>query len=360
MAGRVSLRLKEWGKNFLAFIFGLGLIVVALEIALRFLPVVDIYHFQRVDQENYIPRFAPEGAHITYSLGWNFYQVAKKRINNLGFFNDLDYKRNPDKPVIAVIGDSYVEAMQVDNGETFFSLLQRATDRYYFYSFGASGSQLSTYLAYVDYAEKNFKPNKIIIPIISNDFDESFYEVKKAPGFWYFDGSGKPYVIEYTPEKSTWLYVRRSIAKKSVLLRYLYFNLGLPAVLQRLKGFTGPQRNIPDMELSKKAIDFFFEKLPEYTTLRPRDIVFVVDAPREYIYQGTIDEAKKSTFGVIRDYFIKEAQKRNYVVVDMLPVFYEHYRTNGKRFEFPTDGHWNELGHYLVAQELKKVLNLSR
>jgi len=40
-------------------------------------------------------------------------------------------------------------------------------------------------------------------------------------------------------------------------------------------------------------------------------------------------------------------------VVDMQPAFIARNRADGARFEFPTDSHWNELGHRLVAEELR-------
>jgi len=40
-------------------------------------------------------------------------------------------------------------------------------------------------------------------------------------------------------------------------------------------------------------------------------------------------------------------------VLDMQPVFIARHALDGSRFEFPTDKHWNALGHELVAQEMR-------
>ena len=46
------------------------------------------------------------------SLGWNFHNVVHGRVNNAGFVNDQDYVRD-GPPLIAVIGDSFIEAQMV-------------------------------------------------------------------------------------------------------------------------------------------------------------------------------------------------------------------------------------------------------
>jgi len=55
----------------------------------------------------------------------------------------------------------------------------------------------------------------------------------------------------------------------------------------------------------------------------------------------------------MRRYFAAAAQARGYAVLDLQPVFIARNRQDGSRFEFPTDSHWNELGHRLVAEELR-------
>ena len=42
----------------------------------------------------------------------------------------------------------------------------------------------------------------------------------------------------------------------------------------------------------------------------------------------------------------------------MNPVFVKHYSIYKERFEFSNDNHWNELGHELVAKEIKDLLRL--
>ena len=370
MAERVSSRLKHFSYNLCVLLLGVTVILIVLEVGSRMLPVCDAYLWQPVDNNNPIGRFKPENKHITCSLGWNFYQIAKKRINNEGFFNNLDYVRNPDRPVVAVIGDSFVEALQVDNEETFFGILQGNTNKYYFYSFGSSGSQLPTYIAYARYAMK-YNPRKMVFVIVDNDFNESFYSFKKAPGYWYFNENGSLYLVPYSPENSLTLKIKRWFASHSAFLRYLYINVGLPIAIKKVKNNLSVfARKVKGIVISeshtltakrqsrrkppyKQAVDLFFEHLSNIP-LASDNIIFVVDAPRWYIYNNRVQDAGKSYFGIMRNYFIKVAKRKGYRVVDMLPIFADHYIRYGKKFEFPTDPHWNELGHRVVAEALKE------
>ncbi len=61
--------------------------------------------------------FAPN-RDITYSAGWDLHRVIHHRINNAGFYNPVDYRGDGALPTLAVVGDSYVEAMMVDYAST--------------------------------------------------------------------------------------------------------------------------------------------------------------------------------------------------------------------------------------------------
>ena len=94
---------------------------------------------------------------------------------------------------------------------------------------------------------------------------------------------------------------------------------------------------------SRAVVDQFFKNLSLIIGSKP--VLFLVDADRESIYPGTSND--NSFFSKVRKYFIDRAC--DYEVVDMYPIFLDHYRIHKAKFEFPTDGHWNELGHRLAA-----------
>ena len=66
-------------------------------------------------------RFQPD-REFTWSKGWDFAIRTEKRSKNHGFLKRLDYSVSSG-PLLAVIGDSYVEAAQVDDEDALHGQL---------------------------------------------------------------------------------------------------------------------------------------------------------------------------------------------------------------------------------------------
>ena len=90
-------------------------------------------------------------------------------------------------------------------------------------------------------------------------------------------------------------------------------------------------------------------------TLVDTDATIVLDADRADIYNDTYTE---SYFSEMRSYTMQEASSNGITVVDMDPIFRDDYARNGEKFEFPTDGHWNEHAHQLVSKALIKNIDI--
>jgi|RhiMethySRZTD1v2_1073278.scaffolds.fasta_scaffold46649_3 hypothetical protein len=104
----------------LAIAFNVTACLLFAEIVLRFLPVATGMWAMPVNAENPISRFTPDRAFL-FSRDWNFSLVNRGRINNDGFVNDENYAENDPRPLLAVVGDSYVEAAMVPNDKTFYA-----------------------------------------------------------------------------------------------------------------------------------------------------------------------------------------------------------------------------------------------
>lgn len=351
------------------FALGLALItaslfisVILLEAGLHLVPVNEGLHTQPVDQSDPILRFE-QNRTATWSRFANFSMVNTIHSNNYGFINNQDYTPAPSQPLIAVIGDSYVEAAMVPYDQTLHGRLARSLDPdIKVYSFGASGAPLSQYLAYAGYAKNEFHPQKMIFIIVGNDFDESILSPSSSPGFHYFkDTNHAPLEltrIDFHPSIIT------SLVRRSKLAMYLATNLQAQHALANLKSlfsnakpkqFVGQTKaDVAPKRLasSRQAIQRFFELLPEMSGLAPQDILFVVDGLRPHLYsQNTLKQAKKSYFAHMRKVFLGDAKRHGYMVADLQPVFQAAHKMTGKRFEFKKDGHWNAEGHRLAAQE---------
>ena len=345
---------------FIALGIGLATPLLVAEIALRFLPVSTALFAQPVDEANPIFRFQSDRDYL-WSNRWNFTIVNGGRVNNAGFVNDQDYRTNESSPLLAVIGDSYVEATMVPYAETLQGRLATALEgRGRVYSFAASGAPLSQYLAWARHARDVYEPDAMVFVVVGNDYDESLLVYKQGPGFHHYreadDGELSLTRIDYAPNPL------RAIVRRSALARYLIFNLQALETVARLRAtfrrdeeeegdeeqrFLGnvPRYvEAPRLADSKRAVDAFFRDLPAMSGLAPSRILFVVDGIR---YPGDYDPT--AYIIQMRRYLLEQAHARGYGAIDMEEHFLPEHAANGTRFEFPTDAHWNGIAHGLAA-----------
>ncbi len=344
---------------------GIMLALVAMELVLRFLPVNEGARPQAVDQEHPVRTLEPSRTFV-WSADWNFAIVNTVRTNSLGFVNDQDYLPGQQSPLLALIGDSYVEALMVPFRDTVAGRLSsRSAPAERVYSFGTSSSALSSYLAYAEYVAKTFHPQAMIFLIIGNDFDESLRKYKNEPGHSYFveDGRGSLALrrIDYQP--SLW----RLIIRRSALVRYVTLNtdflnfvlkrqhlpFGRPSNKATFVGNTGAQADPVRMADARRAIDMFLASISGASGLPPNRILFAVDGLRPHIYNAaTLQFATGSYFDVMRRFFMTQASQGGFEVLDLQPHFSDHFSRHHRSLEFSSDNHWNSLGHEVVEDAL--------
>ena len=333
-----------------------------LEAAFRFLPVAYLPRIEPVNESAPMARFQPN-VDFRWSRDWNFSVVTRKHTNNYGFVSAIDYRPEERTPLLAIVGDSLVEANQVDAGQSVGEVLHAALDgKGRVYSFAISGAPLSQYLAYAEYARKDFRADALAVVVAPNDFDESLLKYKSEGRFHYFNDDGSMKRVDYD------LSALKALLRHSAVLRYVMQNMEAGQRLDQLvKGFQNKTPRTESGEAlekrladSKRVIDLFFEQLPARTGLAPERVVFVLDPLRRAIYSPEAwAEAQKSFYGRIPQYFAEQARARGYEVIDLTPVFVRSYKL-GRTIEVAaTDSHWSVLGHQVVAEELarSKVFN---
>ena len=343
-----------------AFLIGLAIVLVVLEVVFRILPTSDSLKYLPVNSQNPVIRFEGD-RDIVFSKNWNFSIIVRKHVNSAGFLSDTEYVRQPESDLLTIIGDSYVEARQVENAHAMHGLLSdQATGMGRVYGLGSSGSPLSSYLAYAKYAVERFGADKLVFIVVGNDFDESLAKYKRVPGRYYFVDNGEGGLdlvrVDYRPSASA------RVFRESALIRYLMLNLELKGRLRGLfRGASGDayvgntRADFDEVRLtdSRRAVDEFFRRLPDVTGLSQDKILFVLDGMRPELYEPPVLEAAcGSFFGLMRAYFLDAARERNYEIIDMQSIFVRDFERRGARFEFPTDDHWNAQGHLLVAQAI--------
>lgn len=359
--------LKRHLQNLAALAFGLVFLGGATEGLLRLLPVNSGLNAQEVTDHNPVLRYLPDRNYI-YSKGPLLKMVNEGRVNNEGFVNDQDYAKDTQLPLIAVIGDSFVEALMVPYSQTAHGrMADTLVGKASVYSFAGSGAPLSQYLVWADHARRNYRPDAMVFIIVGNDFDESLLTYKQAPGLHYFqsssDGGFTLKRIDYQP---TGL---RKFLRRSAVARYLVLNFNIDGLLSNplvwIGSKEGPGKFAGNVDASsdpvrladsQRAVQEFLARLPSATGLSPDKILFLVDGFR---YPDAAKAADQSYFGQMRRYFLSKAAAAGYEAIDMDTVFLPHYLKQAARFEFPNDGHWNGLAHALAAEESIKSKTLN-
>jgi hypothetical protein len=345
---------------------------VVAEAGLRFFPVTSGLHALPVSKDNPVLRFSPNRDFV-FSRDWSFNMTNRGHVNNDGWVNNQDYRVSEYPPLVAVIGDSQVEAEMMPYSQTFHGLLAKLFEgKLRFYSFGASGAALSQYLVWARYAVSKFKARALVINVVGNDFDESRIEYVSSPGFWYYapgaDGGLHLQLVEFHPGAMT------ALVRHSALLRYLALNLGAAYkfdaimnwlrghdggghALERYAGFTLANPSPPRVVASKAAVDAFLRDLGQIG-LSPQCIAFTVDGFR---YPDVVERDAGTFFDIMRRYFFEQASARGFEAIDLDPLFFARYQKTGERFDFfPIDSsHFNANGHRVIADALRssRLLN---
>jgi hypothetical protein len=352
--------LREFVFAIIAILIGTLIPLGVAEIVFRWTPTNEGAFVQPVNSENPTFHFEPN-REFTWSRGWNFSIVNQIRINNVGFVNDQNYRVDDPRPLLAIIGDSYVEAFMVPTHETLHARLEKtASPDARVYSFAASGAPLSQYLAWASDARKKWKAQALVIIVVGNDFDESLLRYKSGPGFHHYiqnpDGTLTLTRIDYQPA------LVRKIVKHSYLARYLLYNVEahhhvrwlielLPEFIRPVRadtfvGNTSTHASPERLELSKAAVRAFLRDLVTYANWKPNHVLFALDGAR---YPSEASALAASYFGEMRAFFIAEARKLGFEVLDLDQKFFAHHNGLPMQFSFPTDGHWNGFAHGIVA-----------
>ena len=340
--------------------------LLGAEILLRFLPVQKGINVAAVNAQAPVFHFLPN-RNFVWSRDWDLVVSNRGRINNAGFVNDQDYQTGSSSPLMAVIGDSYVEAAMVPYADTLHGRLAADVEgRGDVYSFAASGAPLSQYLSSAEHAGRTYSADAMVFVVVGNDFDESLAKYKQGPGFHHYaeqqDGGLELRRYDYKP--MAWV----RFLLNSALERYsVYHLLPLERVRELLDiatqaeepkfvGNTLARADAERLRHSRQAVDGLFRDLAKMSQLPPERILFVVDGlryPDETATAQTVFDA--SYFGRMRQYLFGQARMRGYGVVDMGPIFAAHWRRHHHRFDYPPrDGHWNSLAHGLAAEAVMR------
>ena len=345
-------------KKIILLISSFFLIFLFFEIILRFLPVSDALETQPVNKNNPIIHYIPNKNYLI-SIGPLFELKVSKKTNNYGYFDDYDLeKSNSFNERVIIIGDSFVEAVQVKNEDTFQGILvKKYNGKYSFNAIGARGASLSQYLKFAKFAKDKIDPSVYIFSIVPNDYDNSHIRYRTLQGFHYFDENFDLVRIDHAPS------ILKKILREIALARYLIRNLRIHGLIAKFKeGFSQNKDNInvinkseERISLSYKVIDKFLNEVKLIAKEKP--VIFIVEPNREKIYSGNVWWTEYHY--LMNKYFIEKSKLMGFNTIDLNDAFKQDYKQNKIIHNSKVDSHWNELGHMIVANELFTTLNES-
>lgn len=283
-------------------------------------------------------------------------------------------QRAPGMLRVAVIGDSYVHGSFVDVHEGFPEVLERQLNgaglKAEVFRFGMDGAPLSQYLHVLRKEVKAYRPDVVIVPLIHNDFDESYRVLKTryASSFMKVTSDDAGRAVEIEPAD-----FRPGIAdmlRNFRTFRYLYYKtnayLVLKSYVSRL--FWGgnedwaPEfvssavdiRRINDHTRNRFFARYILRQMQALAKAEGFKLVLAMDGVREAIYEGRPPFAYE--VGRLNRIAAEVTTELGLPFIDLQQTFAADWEKHHLRFEFPYDWHWNAHANALVGRRLADFL----
>ena len=285
-----------------------------------------------------IPRNAYSGGLVRYQPNQSgTYRIANDiaatfRINAQGWnsgIGDYQRERTPNRLRIAIIGDSYVEALQVPHdrslAEQAQAQLESAGIQAEVFRFAISGAPLSQYLHMLQQEVVDYEPDLVVINMVHNDFEESFrYQSGRYTSSFLkidFEGAQPAREVPPAPYQKTW----KDWVRQRATVRYLYYRRQISPVTIRRRIFSQPDAaefqanvNVGDTSAAlptiERATDHIFTRLGEVQQQSGFDILLLMDAIRQQIYTG---EDLNSDIATLNELAMQLAAKHKLPFVDL-------------------------------------------
>jgi hypothetical protein len=183
MKERTGEKSTPWTRNLYAILIGVLCALLLMEIIFRIIPLnytgigttVEYRHDPHVGVT-----LAPNQRNAVFVKKC----VVNDRIRtNRQGFRDDDWEREKRKPRIAIIGDSFMEALQVPDGSLLADLLElRFGSDVEVLNFGISRySTVNEYLTYIHYVSP-YRPDLVLLFFSSNDVMDNSLELLRRAG----------------------------------------------------------------------------------------------------------------------------------------------------------------------------------
>jgi len=281
---------------------------------------------------------------------------AHFRVNAAGFNSAREYRTGRESGVrrIAVVGDSFVEALQVDYADAFFARMETELGRETpteVYSFGISGNGTSQAVALVEEVVLDYRPDALVYLFIPNDVADS--SPCKQRSRWSrqyaLDDAGELRPLAF---ESYSMSPGKQLVRSSRVLRYILYQRRLLESVRawRAGGDAGAAAGLNTDGDDACTIESW--RLVEALLVRLQSRLAQAQIPWLLVWQGAVEE----------DYHADKRERLRAIAARHgLPYrdFSPELRAAAARlgvenFRIPTDGHWNAGGHAVIAEALSR------
>jgi len=297
------------------------------------------------------------------------------QINRYGWRDkEWSLKKPHDTYRIAVLGDSYVEAFQVESESTFLALVEsrmkaNGNRRVEMMNFGRSGFTQTEELLLLKDDVRRFSPDLVILfffpgndiaevsPATAGGLQRPFYH-ESANGKLTLDTSFVEAFAFKARYPLTWL-KQRSALINLIYERHKYWHLKRAAARysggqNRLSGTVSLCTSNPNETFLKnyRLVKRLVRAIVEYCADNDIQFMLVTTSTRAYLPQFeeryyAIDSTFNPNF--FEDDMDRYAESLGVEHVGMQRIFNEHYKTTENALHWT---HWNYEGHKLVADIL--------
>ncbi len=297
--------------------------------------------------------------------------AAPYRINGQGWNSgrgDYAVERRAATTRIALVGDSYVEALQVANTDSAAEVLERTLMQSgrpaEVYRFGISGAPLSQYVHMIEREVVHYRPDWIVVVVVHNDFDESyqFKQGRYTSSFMKFRVADGKVIGELPP--TPWHFGAIEFMRETATARFFLYrwqvrpqpiiDMLLPRAAGAAESPWAANVEIGSILAARRDVaavaDHAVARLAALAGGIGARLLIAMDGDRQAIYRGDAASPVLQLNGILAE----AASRHGIAFLDLHPRFAADWAAHHRRFDFDADGHWNERGHSVAAAAIAR------
>ena len=333
-----------------------------LEVFFRVILPARQYPMSNMDPETRLRNYQ-SSTHGVFSYGALCKGQYTWRINPQGWNSLFDYedKAVRENPMVALIGDSYIEGFWSDLDDHMDVLMHdKSNQQIDFYSFGTWGAMLSQYLVISQDVVSKYQPNAIVIFLNEDDAVGSVYTEASQFLFCYTTevlSNGDLQMVSPQLLTNSRLI---PVLLKSATLRYLKTNrtlafLARGAVVDPNANLSEPSDSTDEEQSIDSTTVLITEFLLDEFDSLPVPVIFVADGPRAPLYRNETDPGRYPDCLLIQELC---NSRENLHFIDLMPYFQRDWTESHTSFNSEENPHWDKYGNAVVVNAIyQDVIN---